>query len=91
MRHRQHARQATSHTAGPRLELVDNRLPQQGPPVQDVHGDRLDGGKSCKEGARDDELRQWTLDKTSQMRGSEEGQEGLSSFLERRKPNWSPK
>ena len=39
----------------------------------------------------DDELRQWTLDKTSQMRGSEEGQEGLSSFLERRKPNWSPK
>ena len=39
----------------------------------------------------DDELRQWTLDKTSQMRGSEEGQEGLSSFLESRKPNWSPK
>ena len=39
----------------------------------------------------DDELRQWTLDKTSQMRGSEEGQEGLSSFLEGRKPNWSPK
>jgi methylglutaconyl-CoA hydratase len=37
----------------------------------------------------DEELREWTLDKTSQMRGSEEGQEGLSSFLERRKPNWS--
>ena len=37
----------------------------------------------------DEELRQWTLDKTSQMRSSEEGQEGLSSFLERRKPNWS--
>ena len=37
----------------------------------------------------DEELRNWTLDKTSQMRGSEEGQEGLSSFLERRKPNWS--
>tara|TARA_B100000900_G_C20593802_1_gene722573 strand:+ start:281 stop:1168 length:888 start_codon:yes stop_codon:yes gene_type:complete len=37
----------------------------------------------------DDQLREWTLDKTSQMRGSEEGQEGLSSFLERRKPNWS--
>ena len=36
----------------------------------------------------DDELREWTLDKTSQMRGSDEGQEGLSSFLERRKPNW---
>ena len=37
----------------------------------------------------DEDLRKWTLDKTSQMRGSEEGQEGLSSFLERRKPNWS--
>ena len=43
--------------------------------------DRWDGS--------DKELRNWTLDKTSQMRGSEEGQEGLSSFLERRKPNWS--
>ena len=39
----------------------------------------------------DDELREWTLDNTSQMRGSEEGQEGLSSFLESRKPNWSSK
>ena len=37
----------------------------------------------------DDELRQWTLDKTSQLRGSQEGQEGLSSFLERRLPEWS--
>ena len=37
----------------------------------------------------DEDLREWTLDKTSQMRGSDEGQEGLSSFLERRKPNWS--
>lgn len=37
----------------------------------------------------DFELRQLTLDKTSEMRGSKEGQEGLSSFLERRRPNWS--
>tara|TARA_B110000438_G_scaffold302944_1_gene362391 strand:- start:3687 stop:4577 length:891 start_codon:yes stop_codon:yes gene_type:complete len=36
----------------------------------------------------DEELRQWTLDKTSAMRGSEEGQEGLASFLEKRAPNW---
>ena len=43
--------------------------------------DRWDGS--------DEELRNWTLDKTSQMRGSEEGQEGLSAFLERRKQNWS--
>ena len=38
----------------------------------------------------DEELRLLTLDKTSQMRGSREGQEGLSSFLERRKPDWAP-
>jgi methylglutaconyl-CoA hydratase len=37
----------------------------------------------------DQDLRLWTLDKTSQMRGSAEGQEGLSSFLERRKPEWA--
>ncbi len=36
----------------------------------------------------DEELRIWTLDKTSAMRGSEEGQEGLSSFREKRHPNW---
>ncbi len=36
----------------------------------------------------DEELRLWTLDKTSEMRGSEEGQEGLASFLEKRPPNW---
>ena len=36
----------------------------------------------------DEELRTWTLDKTSEMRGSQEGQEGLASFLEKRSPNW---
>jgi 1,4-dihydroxy-2-naphthoyl-CoA synthase len=40
--------------------------------------------------ASDEELRLWTLDKTSKMRGSREGQEGLSAFLERRPPDWSP-
>ena len=38
----------------------------------------------------DEALRQWTLDFTSRMRGSNEGQEGLSSFLEKRPPNWKP-
>ena len=38
----------------------------------------------------DEELRNWTLDFTSRMRGSKEGQEGLSSFLEKRSPNWKP-
>jgi len=36
----------------------------------------------------DDSLRSWTLDVTSKMRGSREGQEGLSSFLEGRDPDW---
>jgi methylglutaconyl-CoA hydratase len=38
----------------------------------------------------DEALRDWTLDFTSQMRGSNEGQEGLSSFLEKRSANWKP-
>jgi len=38
----------------------------------------------------DEALREWTLDFTSRMRGSNEGQEGLSSFLEKRPPNWKP-
>ena len=44
--------------------------------------DRWDGN--------DDSLRLWTLDLTSRMRGSPEGQEGLSAFLEGRNPEWSP-
>ncbi len=43
--------------------------------------DRWEGG--------DESLRAWTLDLTSRMRGSPEGQEGLSAFLEGRKPDWS--
>jgi len=37
-----------------------------------------------------DELRKWTLDFTSEMRGSDEGQEGLSSFIEKRSADWKP-
>ena len=36
----------------------------------------------------DEDLRQYTLDFTSKMRGSKEGQEGLSSFLDKRDANW---
>jgi methylglutaconyl-CoA hydratase len=38
----------------------------------------------------DEELREWTLDFTSRMRSSVEGQEGLSSFLEKRPTDWKP-
>ena len=37
----------------------------------------------------DESLRSWTLDLTSKMRGSPAGQEGLSAFLDGRKPAWS--
>ena len=37
----------------------------------------------------DESLRSWTLDLTSKMRGSPEGQEGPSAFLDGRKPAWS--
>jgi methylglutaconyl-CoA hydratase len=37
----------------------------------------------------DESLRSWTLDLTSKMRGSPEGQEGLSAFLDGRRPAWS--
>ena len=36
----------------------------------------------------DKSLRDWTLDLTSKMRGSDEGQEGLTSFIEGRQPSW---
>ena len=38
----------------------------------------------------DKELRNWTLNFTSKMRASNEGQEGLTSFLEKRNANWKP-
>ena len=38
----------------------------------------------------DAELRNWTLNFTSKMRASNEGQEGLSSFLDKRSANWKP-
>ena len=38
----------------------------------------------------DESLRNWTLDFTSRMRGSREGQEGLSSLLEKRPADWKP-
>ena len=38
----------------------------------------------------DEELRNWTLNFTSKMRASNEGQEGLSSFLDKRDANWKP-
>ena len=38
----------------------------------------------------DEKLRGYTVELTSNMRGGVEGQEGLSSFIDRRKPDWIP-
>ena len=38
----------------------------------------------------DEKLRKYTVELTSNMRGGVEGQEGLSSFIDRRKPDWVP-
>jgi methylglutaconyl-CoA hydratase len=37
---------------------------------------------------RRDELRDWTADQIAELRAGKEGQEGLRSFLEKRRPNW---
>ena len=36
----------------------------------------------------DDELRMWTAGRLADVRDSEDGQEGMGAFLERRKPRW---
>ena len=42
------------------------------------------------EGGFDDELRLETAARIARMRVSEEGQEGINAFLEKRKPAWAP-
>jgi len=34
------------------------------------------------------EFKKYTVEKISELRVSEEGQEGIKSFLEKRKPSW---
>ena len=50
--------------------------------------DRMQNELRPSEFDTDEELREYTLDFTSKMRGSKEGQEGLSSFLDKRDANW---
>jgi methylglutaconyl-CoA hydratase len=38
----------------------------------------------------DDALARDTAQRIAQSRASEEGREGIASFLEKRKPNWHP-
>jgi methylglutaconyl-CoA hydratase len=36
-----------------------------------------------------EEARAWTAQTTAKRRASDEGQEGLRAFLEKRKPDWT--
>ena len=36
----------------------------------------------------DDSLREYTTEKLAEVRESNDGKEGMSAFLEKRKPNW---
>jgi methylglutaconyl-CoA hydratase len=35
-----------------------------------------------------DEVKRYTAEVIAQIRGSEEGQEGMTAFLEKRRPKW---
>jgi len=84
-----------------RIGLVDQIAEDLSPAVNLMVDEVLSTGPSAVTTAKeltlgfdrwsgsDEDLRLWTLDFTSRMRGSDEGQEGLSAFLEKRKPNWN--
>ena len=78
------------------VESVDDLSPAVTALIEEVLGTGPQAVTLAKEltlefdrwGGSDEELREFTLDFTSSMRGSKEGQEGLSSFLDKRPANW---
>ncbi len=78
------------------VESVDDLSPAVTALIEEVLGTGPQAVTLAKEltlefdrwGGSDEELREFTLDFTSRMRGSKEGQEGLSSFLDKRPANW---
>ena len=78
------------------VESVDDLSPAVDTLIEEVLGTGPQAVTLAKEltlqfdrwNGRDEELREFTLDFTSRMRGSKEGQEGLSSFLDKRPANW---
>ena len=71
------------------LEMAGNELAQQllqnGPQAVTKTKQLI---QTVSRGQIDDEMRDYTVALIADIRVSEEGQEGLSSFLEKRKPNW---
>jgi methylglutaconyl-CoA hydratase len=78
------------------VESVDDLSPAVATLVEEVLGTGPQAVTLAKEltlqfdrwNGSDEALREFTLDFTSRMRGSKEGQEGLSSFLDKRPANW---
>ena len=78
------------------VESVDDLSPAVDTLIEEVLGTGPQAVTLAKEltlqfdrwNGSDEELREFTLDFTSRMRGSKEGQEGLSSFLDKRPANW---
>lgn len=78
------------------VESVDDLLPAVTALIEEVMGTGPQAVTLAKEltlhfdrwSGSDEALREFTLDFTSRMRGSKEGQEGLSSFLDKRPANW---
>jgi methylglutaconyl-CoA hydratase len=78
------------------VESVDDLSPAVATLIEEVLGTGPQAVTLAKEltlqfdrwNGSDEALREFTLDFTSRMRGSEEGQEGLSSFLDKRPANW---
>ena len=78
------------------VESVDDLSPAVTALVEEVLGTGPQAVTLAKEltlqfdrwNGSDEALREFTLDFTSRMRGSKEGQEGLSSFLDKRPANW---
>tara|TARA_B110000967_G_scaffold207752_1_gene257911 strand:+ start:51 stop:899 length:849 start_codon:yes stop_codon:yes gene_type:complete len=78
------------------VESVDDLSPAVDTLIEEVLGTGPQAVTLAKEltlqfdrwNGSDEELREFTLDFTSRMRSSKEGQEGLSSFLDKRPANW---
>ena len=78
------------------VESVDDLSPAVATLIEEVLGTGPQAVTLAKEltlqfdrwNGSDEALREFTLDFTSRMRGSKEGQEGLSSFLDKRPANW---
>jgi len=78
------------------VESVDDLSPAVDTLIEEVLGTGPQAVTLAKEltlqfdrwNGSDEELREFTLDFTSRMRSSKEGQEALSSFLDKRPANW---